>query len=315
MAAIRSTGHSAPSRASAQFFKGEALGNDYLVFESGDAWPVTPAGIRLVCDRHRGVGADGLVLVRSRSQPVADYAVRIFNPDGSEAERSGNGLRIFAVACASGDVRSGTAGASRQEFRVEVGGGMVRVCLHGRTADDAWDVSVEMGRASFEERDAGFDRTRFESGARLEELTATTLRPVSVGNPHLVVFGDLWDGTLLLRLGPPLSTHPAFARGANVQLATWPAGRRIRALVWERGAGETSASGTSACAVAAAAVREGLLEPGTVYVEMPGGTLEVDVDADFSLTLRGPARAVCRGELSPGLLEAVQRNASQRPAL
>lgn len=351
--------------ASARWFKGEALGNDYLVFESGDAWPVTSAAVRAVCDRHRGVGADGIIV---SVPPVrADYAVRVFNPDGSEAERSGNGLRIFAVAVVEGgvpaleepgwgstadraDAAAGKAagaagnapgatggaetadtsllpatrrvpetGAPARQFTVEVGGDTVQIHVHGRWRDRSWDVSVEMGCASFEEDRVGFERARLESDPELEAWLhgggpgvrgswgrrpsrAVVLRAVSMGNPHCVVLGARWDEKQLRHLGPLLSHHPAFRRGTNVQLA-WPVGKqRLRALVWERGTGETSASGSSACAVAAAAVKEGLVEAGAVDVEMPGGTLAVQVGPDFAITLRGPARAVCWGELSGGFL-------------
>lgn len=343
--------------ASGRFFKGEALGNDYLVFEAGDAWPVTRAAVRAICDRHRGVGADGIII--SVPPARAHYAVRIFNPDGSEAERSGNGLRIFAVAVVEGAVgigrgagaqaaseasgpeerratgapggiratagsAAGTAGIGPPAFTVEVAGEVVALLLHGCSRDGAWDISVDMGRASFDDAVVRFERARLEAdrevwalleGGPGRGLSSRGVRcpsppfllcPVSLGNPHCVVLGARWDEERLRRLGPLLSTHPAFQRGTNVQLA-WPVGkRRLRALVWERGAGETSASGSSACAVAAAAVKEGLVEAGPVDVEMPGGTLVVEVGPDFAITLRGPARAVCRGELSGGFLGALR---------
>ncbi|MBI4521164.1 MAG: diaminopimelate epimerase [Gemmatimonadetes bacterium] len=314
--------------AGARFLKGEALGNDYVVFEAGTAWKVTPPAVRLLCERNRGIGADGIIVPVPAAD--ADHAIRIFNPDGSEAERSGNGLRIFAVAClegvaparraaGSGSRRTGPrpmrAAGPPSDFTVEVGGDTIPIHVHGRAPDGTWDISVEMGIVSFEDRDVGLDRDRFEhdlavrrllsgdtgsaqpTGTQREGTRSIVMCPVSVGNPHCVLLGPSWDEEQLWHIGPALSTHPAFARGINVQLAWHAGGRRLRALVWERGAGETSASGSSACAVAAAAVREGILDAGAVEVEMAGGTLEVEVASDFALTLRGPARAVYRGEL------------------
>ena len=132
---------------------------------------------------------------------------------------------------------------------------------------------------------------------------------VRVGNPHAVVWGDPmpWEGEPglndLLKIGPGLAIHPLFPEGTNVQLANVEAPGRIRALVWERGVGHTSASGTSACAVAVAAVSTGRTPPGEIEVVMEGGTLHVGVDTELNVTLRGPVEAVMTGSFGPGLVE------------
>jgi len=281
-----------------RFVKSHGLGNDYLVLDAGDLTaPLAPAAVRRLCDRHRGVGADG-VLVRVGST-VADYGVRIFNPDGSEAEKSGNGLRIFAKWLVE------HAGAPRA-FRVETRAGVVACACRlvgGRVAD----VAVEMGRASFGAADVPTTLAIDEAveaplAVGGERLAVTAL---SVGNPHCVIFAPALDDERLRRLGPLVERHPAFPRRTNVQLAVVAAPDRVAIRIWERGAGWTLASGSSACAAAAAAVRTGRCAPGRIAVAMPGGELAVDVRADWSLRLEGPAEEVCAGTLSAELVAAL----------
>jgi diaminopimelate epimerase len=315
-------------RASGRWYKAHGLGNDYLVVEEGSAWTVSPAGVERVCDRTRGVGSDGVVVLLD---PAAGppFRLRMFNPDGGEFERSGNGLRILASHLhRTGRVPTGTP------FEVEVGGDRVRMEVHGTTPEGIYDVSVEMGRASVDPADVGLAAGALDEGGRLEvpALGWVALRTVSVGNPHAVVFidgagaagtnvrggasdagrdasSDAGTGALdltndsLHRVGPGLATHDAFAHGTNVQLARpVPGEPAVEALIWERGVGPTSASGTSACAVAVAAVHTGRVAPGEVEVRMEGGTLRVTVTASLEVVLRGPVQEVSTGELTEGFL-------------
>lgn len=278
------------------FLKSHALGNDYIALEEGVV-PLVPPAVRLLCDRHHGIGSDG-VLVRVES-PRADFGLRIFNPDGSEAERSGNGLRIFAgYLLELGRVIEGRA------FTVETQAGVVTMTVLGRSDDGVVRVEVEMGRASFRssavglpgpDRDVDGEVIEPESGEPVE------INTVSIGNPHCVIFDDDLDPDDLRERAPDIANHPWFARGTNVQFARVAGPGAMDAWVWERGAGETLASGTSACAVAAVAVRRGLVTEREIAVHMPGGTLHVTVASDWTLTLRGPVESVYRGELSPGL--------------
>lgn len=285
------------------FFKGHGLGNDYLVFQEADGFPLRASSARRICDPHRGVGSDGIV-VRLAPRPGGPERLRMFNPDGGEFERSGNGLRVFAAFLAvRGEAPSGP-------FPVEVGGDTVTLEVLGSTGRGTWDVLVEMGRPSFEPSAVGVDRERESRGPLTldgPDGEPLDLMTVSVGNPHCVVWVDRPDLELLTRLGPHLSTHPAFAEGINVQLAAPPRGPSIRLLVWERGVGRTAASGTSACAVAAAAVQSGRVEPGEVDLVMEGGSLFVTVAHDWEMTLRGPVEEVCRGELTPGFVQGLPR--------
>ncbi|MEM7412685.1 MAG: diaminopimelate epimerase [Myxococcota bacterium] len=288
------------------FFKGHGLGNDYLVVDPDELdFRLTPARIRTLCDRHLGVGSDGLlVLVPSKR---ADFGLRIYNPDGSEAEKSGNGLRIFArFLDATGRTR-------RRRYRVETPGGVVTVSLTPDRYGDASDVTIGMGTARF-------DPAALPCNLDVPELVDQRIRVgsrslrftgVSVGNPHCVVFlpkGKDVSSRELHTLGPALETHPIFPRFTNVQLVVPRSRQRLAAWVWERGAGATEASGSSACAVAAAAVRRGVAKS-PVSIVMPGGVLEVDVDADYAVTLRGPVEEVARGRLAPSFVRSLSGKA------
>jgi diaminopimelate epimerase len=286
------------------FYKGHGLGNDYLALEL-DALtaPLSPPAIRLLCDRHLGVGSDG-ILGRTASRH-AEFGLRIFNPDGSEAEKSGNGLRIFAAYL----LRRGEVAVGR-ELTVETPGGVVSMTVHGENADGVLDVEAEMGRASFRSGDVGLsgpDRMIEDEPLELTAGDRVQINTVSIGNPHAVVFVDTLDTEDLRRRAPQISSHPAFERGTNVQFAHAGGGAAVEALVWERGAGETSASGSSACAVAAAAVRRGLVSSRQVEVRMPGGTLQVHVRDDYTLLLRGPVEDVYQGRLTAGMVARLGR--------
>jgi diaminopimelate epimerase len=284
------------------FYKGHGLGNDYLVVDPAELeFRLSPAAVRRLCDRHRGVGADG-VLEAARPRR-ADFAVRIHNPDGSRAERSGNGLRIFARWLRD------TGRTRRTRLRIETEAGVVAVELRLDARGEARGASVALGRASFAAAElpcrlAGdlVDRPVSAAGRRLR------FTGVSVGNPHCVVFAGSrarWTRADLLALGPALERHPIFPRRANVQLANATGPRELEILIWERGAGETAASGTSACAAAAAAVRRGLVAS-PVAVRAPGGELRVAVSADFEVVLDGSVAAVARGQLAPELVRELR---------
>lgn len=285
------------------FYKAHGLGNDYIAIDAGSlAFELTPPAVRLLCDRHRGVGSDGvLALVVSEA---ADFGVRIFNPDGSEAEKSGNGLRIFAAYLAT----SGRL-AARERFTVETAGGVVEIRMIGSVADGGWMIEVEMGTASFRSSEVGLsgvdrDATRepLDVVGKRVEVTA-----VSIGNPHCVVFVETLDEEEFRLLAPRLSVHRAFTRGTNVQFARPVGPGAVEAWIWERGAGETLASGSSACAVAAAAVRRGLVSERRVEVRMPGGTLQVEVRENDRVLLRGPVEDVFEGELTPGMIDRLRK--------
>jgi diaminopimelate epimerase len=289
---------------SKRFFKGHGHGNDYLVFEEGCGWPVTERTIQAVCDRWRGVGGDGIVAVQRGEGPLRrrseeePFRLRMFNPDGSEFERSGNGLRVVgAYLLARGLVRKGVP------FPVEVGGDRVEMEILGRVGKGQVDVAVEMGAVRFGlaavgGEEGGLKDGRYLGGPAGEELD---LQPVSVGNPHCVCFRESLSEEDLLELGPFLTSHPLFPNGTNVQLARVVDASCVEILIWERGVGRTSSSGTSACAAAAASVERGMVHPGKTQVRMEGGDFSVTVSENRRVRLEGPVQPVMEGELSPEL--------------
>ncbi|MBI1817039.1 MAG: diaminopimelate epimerase [Deltaproteobacteria bacterium] len=269
------------------FVRSHGLGNDYLVVDATTlGFELTPERVRLICDRHTGVGSDGILVVVDTTE--ADFGLRIFNPDGSEAEKSGNGLRIAARYLYDHGY------TKRTEFAIHTLGGIVQVQLlleDGRVTA----VRVEMGLAVI-------DRA-------LTQLTVDgqTFRVValSVGNPHCVIIVDDLARVDLLRLGPLIERHAAFPNRTNVQFAQVLSRAEIRAVIWERGAGHTLASGSSSCAIAAACRDRGLVDD-RVSVHMEGGDLVIDVDAKLNLVMTGPVEELCSGTLSEDLRRRLQ---------
>jgi diaminopimelate epimerase len=281
------------------FVKSHGLGNDYVVVDQRDLpGPLSGPAIVRICDRNRGVGSDGILLwVPS---PRADFGLRIFNPDGSEAEKSGNGLRIFAKYLWD------HGHAKRDTFTVDTKGGIVECRLHVQQGRVHY-VTVEMGRATFRPHEVPIRADADEAvdvPLRLADGTRLLVTAVSVGNPHCVVFVDRLEEAACRRLGPQLETHEAFPNRTNVQFARVTGRDTLDILIWERGAGYTLASGSSSCGAAAAAVRRGVCDHGRVLVRMPGGELAVDVRPDWSLRLEGPVEETCTGTLSREFVEA-----------
>jgi diaminopimelate epimerase len=287
-------------RADSAFFMGHGLGNDYLVFEAGDEWVLDSGQISAVCDRWKGPGSDGIVvLLDRRSRP---FPLRMFNPDGSEFERSGNGLRILAAYLA----REGLV--DYDPFDVSVGGDTLQLQVLGPPTRGLYDISVEMGTALHGPEAVGLDMAALKADRDLDLIGAgnTVIHPVSIGNPHAVVFPDQWRHELIDEIGPILSGHAAFANGTNVQVARVLDHSILEACIWERGVGSTSASGTSACAVAAAAVKSGRVGPGRFEVRMDGGSMDVTVTEGMEVTLFGPVQEVSTGSLTKGFLELLR---------
>ena len=250
--------------------KWHGLGNDYLLVEQAELpVPLTPERVKRICDYHFGVGSDGILEVVSADNDTAE--VIIWNPDGSVAELSGNGTRIAARWLAR------RAGAS--EVRILVGPRMVLARLRGER-----DVEQEMGAVSVA------DPETIDVDGEEVELT-----PVSVGNPHAVI-QRVPNRAELLRLGPLVEHHARFPERTNVQLVRVDGEHELTVGVWERGAGETLSSGTSAVAASAAAVANGWCDS-PVTVHLAGGDLRVELD-DGHAVLTGPAEEICTVELA-----------------
>src|SRR5262245_21531735 len=254
-----------------QFSKWHGLGNDYLLVERAElALPLTPERVQKICDYHFGVGSDGIVEVLSTNGDGAE--VVIWNPDGSTGELSGNGTRIAARWLARRN--------DLERVRISVGPREVVATMR-----NGKQVETEMGVVEVGEKEAlQVDGKEYE------------MVPVSVGNPHAVI-RHTPDRGEFLRLGPAVENHERFPERTNVQFVRVDGPHNMTALVWERGAGETLSSGTSAVAVAGAAVHHGWCES-PVTVHLQGGDLLVELDAESSARLTGPAEEICTVALS-----------------
>ena len=288
-----------------QFVRSHGLGNDYLVMDPAVlSFKLTPQNIIRICNRNTGVGSDGILTLEKSGSSEAK--LRIYNPDGSEAEKSGNGLRIF---CKFLFEHSYT---EKSFFEVETIGGKVQAQLH-LVLGKAPMVTVEMGRATFDAAVipvSGFTGEVVEKPLTIpginRELKVTC---VSVGNPHCVVFYD--DINLAEKeihvLGTLLENHPQFPNRSNVQFAKVENDREVTIRIWERGAGYTLASGSSSCAVAAACVKTGRTK-GDLTLRMPGGQLSLKVSDHFDLTMRGPVEEIAVGTVTGELLQFLEKN-------
>ncbi len=275
------------------FRKYHGLGNDYIVVDARAFALPPPEQIRRICDRHRGPGSDG-ILWGPFPAPGADFGLRIFNPDGTEAEKSGNGLRIFSRYLWDEGLVGG------EPFTVLTPGGLVTA----QVLDGGREVRVEMGRVSFYSRDipvAGPPREvlreTLEVGGQQVTFCAAT-----IGNPHCVVLCGEPTREIALRLGPLIECHALFPNRTNVQFVQVLGRDAIRIEIWERGAGYTLASGSSSSAAAAVAHRLGLCGP-EVTVHMPGGRLDIRIGETFDITMTGPVARVCDGEIHSEVFE------------
>ncbi|MGH2537555.1 MAG: diaminopimelate epimerase [Candidatus Promineifilaceae bacterium] len=283
-----------PQKEIGRFAKYHALGNDMLVLDPLDCpFELTAAAARLLCDRHAGLGADGLCYgpLNGGREP---FEMRFFNPDGSQAEKSGNGLRIFGRYIWERGYAPGRRFnlAMNQEtlpaWVEEPAAGRLGLLL-GRLSFDAAEIPLAGRTGEFVEQP-------LPAGA--EEVRATA---VSAGNPHCVVFVPETSAELARRLGPLLEAQPLFPKRTNVQFVQILDPHAIRVEIWERGAGYTLASGTSAAAAAGAAVKTGRCAS-PVQVHMPGGALEVALDAAGQVSLSGAVSAVASGRLAAEFL-------------
>jgi len=277
-----------------RFEKWQALGNDYIIVEERELpFELTPARVRLLCEPHVGVGSDGVLVLSEPSERGFVARLRIFNPDGSEAEVSGNGARQAILYLR----RSGWT--DRDTFSIETAAGEIRPRITGPDT-----CTVDMGRASLRSKDypSGDNDGLGRLSAAGRELT---FQHVSIGNPQCAI--EVIDGLEALdldELGPPIEASDLFPNRTNVSFWRRDGNGEITARIFERGVGETLASGTGACGAAVAAVVRGLDSPVTVHLD--GGDLEVEVGEDMHVNLTGWARPVYRGVLSDELVEELR---------
>jgi len=283
------------------FIKMHGLGNEYIVMESANIdFQLTPQAIRRLCNIHFGIGSDGIVMKVPGTK--ADFGFRVYNPDGSEAEKSGNGLRIFCKYLYDYGY------AKSRQFSVETLTDVVYADIVQEEKGKAVLIKVDMGKAIFSSRDIPVDSDKPEfisqkikAGDREFEVNC-----VSVGNPHCVVIKQDLDEQEIRKYGPLLENHPLFPRRINVQFAKVLSDHDARILIWERGAGFTLASGSSSCAASCVLVKRGLVK-GDLTMHMQGGTLKIQIDNDWNIRMTGEVREIGRGVLGNELVEDLNK--------
>lgn len=280
--------------AAIRFTKMHGLGNDYLFIDNRD--PVTcdwPALAKAMSDRHFGVGSDGIILIGPSD--AAPVSMRIFNLDGSESEMCGNGLRAMAKWLFD-------RGQLGKEQAIETGAGVLYPEVTEVKNGKAVRIRVDMGKPRWSRRDlgvtAGDQEDTFIDQSLEVQGNEVIVTGVSMGNPHLIAFGPLWDLERLQQLGPRLEKHPWFPRRTNVHSVEVKSPGQISMRHWERGSGPTLACGTGVSAAVAAAYTSGRAGP-AVRVSVPGGELDARISDDGRIFLEGPAVEICEGIYDP----------------
>jgi diaminopimelate epimerase len=276
-----------------RFHKYHALGNDYLVLNPADflSWKSAPTTdqIRVVCHRNFGVGSDG-ILWGPLPSTRGEFGLRIFNPDGSEAEKSGNGLRIFSRYLWDQKLVKSPA------FTIEVPGGVVQSVIQ----DNGQLIKIAMGNVSFDSAKIPVNLPGAPREVINEKITILdrefTYCAATIGNPHCVLPLAEVSADLAHKYGPLLEVHANFPRKTNVQFLQVLDRKIIRLEIWERGAGYTLASGSSSSAAAAVAHRLGLVD-NDITVHMPGGTIGIEIGDNFSIMMTGTVNKVAEGDM------------------
>jgi len=278
------------------FVKSHGLGNDYIVLNQDEIdFNLSREAIIKICDVHYGIGSDGILLKVPTFK--ANFGLRILNPDGSEAEKSGNGLRIFVKYLY--DYKY----AIDKIFTIETPGGLVRAEITEEVNGKAQIVKVDMGKAIFESAKipVNCDNPECIDETLHLEYKDYLISCVSVGNPHCMILKDELDEKEIKVFGPQIENHPMFPNRINVQFAKVISQNEVEIIIWERGAGWTLASGSSSCAVASVVVKKGLTER-NLTIKMPGGNLNIEIDHMWNLKMTGEVREIASGFLSGELV-------------
>lgn len=282
------------------FVKSHGLGNEYIVLDQNNiTFELTVKAIQRICNVHFGIGSDGILLKVPTQN--ADFGLRILNPDGSEAEKSGNGLRIFAKYLYDhGFIKS-------RLFSIETPGGIVKAEVIEERNGKAGTVRVDMGKAIFESVKIPVNATTAEciDYTLNLEYRDYQINCVSVGNPHCVILKDQLDEKEVKTFGPQIENNPMFPNRINVQFAKVISRSEVEIMIWERGAGWTLASGSSSCAVASVMVKRGLTDR-NLTIKMQGGQLKIEIDNDWNIRMTGEVREVATGVLSEEIIEEIR---------
>lgn len=283
------------------FVKTHGLGNEYIVLnEEKINFKLTENAIKRICNVNFGIGSDGILLKIGSNK--ADFGLEIFNPDGSEAEKSGNGLRIFCKYIYDYGFADG------KEFSVETKGGIVKAKIIEVSNNKAKLISVDMGKAIFNSK---MVPTKFEEkeviGKKLKVSDKEyEINCVSMGNPHCVILREELSIDEIKEYGKLIENHNRFPNRTNVQFAKVISRSEAEILIWERGAGFTLASGSSSCAVASILKKRNLVDS-KVKIKMPGGELLIEIDEKWNVKMTGEVRQIAEGTLSYELIEDLNK--------
>jgi diaminopimelate epimerase len=284
------------------FVKMHGLGNEYIVLDSSKIdFQLTKQAIMRLCNIHFGIGSDGIVVLVPSTK--ADFGFRVYNPDGSEAEKSGNGLRILCKYLYDYGY------AKSRQFSVETMTDIVYADIVEEEKGKAMLIRVDMGKAIFGSRDipVNSDKPEFIGQKIMAGDKEFEVNCVSVGNPHCVVIKQDLDEREIRTYGPLLENHELFPNRINVQFAKVLSDHDARILIWERGAGFTLASGSSSCAASSILVKRGLIK-GDLTMHMLGGTLNIQIDKNWNIRMTGEVREIVSGVLGGELLEDLNKS-------
>lgn len=285
------------------FVKSHGLGNEYITFDQQNVhFELTKRAIQRLCNINFGIGSDGILLKVPSAK--ADFGFRVFNPDGSEAEKSGNGLRIFCKFLYDYGY------TTSKNFTVETKGGLVKATIEKvDSRNKASQVTVDMGIPTFRTKEipaifpsAEIIAEKMGFGGKEYEINC-----VSVGNPHCTIIKDTLDINEIKSIGSIIENHSMFPNRINVQFAKINSRSEVEILIWERGAGFTLASGSSSCAVSSVLYKRGLID-NKVTIKMLGGELTIAIQDDWNIRMTGPVRQICEGTLSEEILEDLNGN-------
>lgn len=278
------------------FVKSHGLGNDYIVIDSENIdFELTDELVKTICDEHFGIGSDGILF--KVASDIADFGVRIFNPDASEAENCGNGMRIFSKFLFDYNY------TDQKSFTLDVLGRLIRCEILELKNGRVSRVRVDMGKANFTSAEVPllFDKNECVGEELVVGDKTFNVSCVSMGNPHCVVLRDELDVDELMTYAPQIQAMDMFPNGTNVQFVKVISRSEVEIRIYERGAGYTLASGSSSCGVSACMRKNGLVDD-NVKVKMPGGELELSIDNDWNITMTGPVVQVCEGVFSNEML-------------
>lgn len=285
------------------FYKYHGLGNDYFVYDCNqNKEELNTHAIQTICDRNFGLGSDGILV--GPVEMENGFGVRIYNPDGTETEKSGNGVRIFAKYLKDAGY------VTTKNFTLQTLGGPVQVSFHNETGSR---MTVSMGKLSFQKEEIGCVNTPEEvvntsltfPCDEMGETESYVCTCASIGNPHCIIQMDKISKEKICEIGPYIESAQYFPKKINVLLVQIVDRTHIKTEIYERGAGYTLASGTSCCAAAGAMYKMGLVDP-NLYVETPGGTLEIRVDEAWNVFMTGTVGSIGKMVLSDEFLKEHQ---------